>query len=636
MIKTPVIVLGVVMCIFNVNHPADAQSKGSSQKAPTIQQPNKNALPLPEELERQAKNDFALSLIISLADDARKYDDRVASVRVQARVADLLWETDVERARTIFRRAWSLAAEVEAEEWKRVEEKKRKYLSGEIQTGFIPLPPNLRGEILQFVARRDKTLTEELLAELEKKDADSDSAKSDNFDPTEPDLATERRLELAIFLLEKGEVEKALSIADASLQRATTQGVLFLLALRRKSPDAADARYSNLLTKAATDPTADATSVSLLSAYAFTPTVIVTTTQNGTLSRKLDAQNIGAIPERLKYNFLQTAAQILLRPLPPVEQDRTSAGRDGLFFTITRLLPLFEQYLPDKVQLLQSQLGLITQNVSDETRSRTAFFSKAGFSSDAPSERQLDEVLQEIDSTQNKARRDNLYALAARLAAAKEDERARDLAEKISNTDLKDRVTAYVDFVLIRSLIQKKQADKAMALLSKLKLSPLQRIWFMTEIAGLYGKAKEDEARRVLEDAASEAHKVNRDEAWKANALSVVANSFLSFDELRAWQLTGEAVEAANAAASFKDESELSVTLQTGGNISMLKINAPTLSVTNLFAALAPRDIYQAAALAKNLKDEYQKALSLLAVAESQLKKENEPKAARTQNKQAA
>lgn len=625
MLRNFTVTIATILYILAASHSSIAQSSSASQKSPTAKSANqKKAQTISQkELEQQAKTNFALSLINSLADDAKKYDDRVAGVRVQAKAADLLWETDTERARTIFRRAWLLAEEVEEAEQKLVEEKKRKFLSGESQNGFIPLPPNLRGEILQIVAQRDKQLSEELLAALKKKiEEKAESQKDNDFDPTEPDLATARRLELALYLLENGETEKALSIADASLQKATTQGIVFLIALRNKLPAAADARYSSLLAKSVVDPTSDATSVSLLSSYVFTPTVIVTTTQNGTLSRKLDyAANAPAIPEKLKYDFLRVAARILLRPLSPLEQDRTSARQDGLFFTITRLLPLFEQYLPETVPLLQTQINLITQNVSNETRAQTDFFAKAGFSSEDTKEPQLDDILQEIDSSRSKGQTDNLYAHAARLAAEKNDVRARDWAEKISDSNLRDKVLAFVDFILIRRLIEKRDADKALTLLKKAKLPQLQRIWFMTEIAKLFGKKREIEARYLLEEAVAEVRKAGRDETWKANALSAITNLYLTFDEWRSWQLTPEVVEAANTATVFNDKPDVSANLQTGGGIAMIKLDAQSLSIATLFANLAPRNIYQAANLAENLKDEYQRALSLLAVASSQLKK---------------
>lgn len=599
-----------------------AQNKRSPQPSPSAKTTDKKTKqPSPEELEQQAKIDFALSLIDSLAEDARKYKNRVASVRVQAKAADLIWERDSERARTIFLRAWTLAETVEEEEQKLVEEKKKKFLSGESQNGFIPSPPNLRGEILQFVGRRDRKLSEELLARLEKKNEEDADSEKDDFDPTEPDLATARRLELALYLLENGETEKALAIADISLHKATTQGIVFLLALRKKSPAAADARFSSLLSKSVVDPTSDATSVSLLSSYVFTPTVIVTMTQNGTLSRRLDeVPNAAPISERLKADFLRAAAQILLRPLPILVQDKTSAGRDGLFFTITRLLPLFAQYLPDKVSPLQSQLNSIVQNVSDANRARTDFFANAGFSSDEPQARRLEDILQEIESSPDN-KKDNLYAQAARLAAMKNDLRARDYAEKIYDSKLKDKVFAFVDFVLVQKAIEKKDADQALTLLKKAKLPQLQRIWLMTEIARLFDKKRAFEAQQLLEEAVTEARKINGEESWKANALSAVANAFLAFDELRSWQITADVVKAANTAAFFNDKPDLSASLQIGGEFSVIKPNTQSLNIANLFAQIAPYDIYQASNLAGNLSDEYQRALSLLASADSQIKK---------------
>lgn len=623
MFKTFAIIWVATIYIFGASVLCSAQNKRSSQPARDAKATDKKTKqPSAEELEQQAKINFALTLIDSLADDARKYKDRVASVRVQAKVADLLWKRDVERARTIFLRAWSLAETVEEEEQKLVEEKKEKFLSGESQDGFIPLPPNLRGEILQLVGRHDRKFSEELLARLVKKNEEADEAKKDDdFDPTKPDLATARRLELALYLLENGETEKALAIADAALHRATTQGIIFLITLRNISAAAADARYANLLAKSVVDPTADATSVSLLSSYIFTPNVIVTTTQNGTVSRTLGgSSNVPPVSERLKMDFLQTAARILLRPLPLLGQDRTSAGRNGLFFTITRLLPLFTQYLPDTVPLLQTQLSAIVQNISNESRSRTNFFAEAGFGSDNRQDRRLEDILDEINSSPD-GKNDNLYAQAARLAATKNDLRARDYAEKISDPELKEKVFAFVDFVLVQKAIEKKDADRALELLKKAKLPQLQRIWLMTEIARLFDKKRAIEAQQLLEEANAEAQKISSEKSWKANALSAVAVAFLTFDELRSWQITADVVKAANSATFFNDKPDLSAKLQIGDEISVIKPNTKSLNIANLFAQIAPFDIYQASNLAGNLSDEYQRALSLLAAADSQIKK---------------
>src|SRR5215210_3824652 len=57
----------------------------------------------------------AVSLITTLADDARTFRDPSLRARVQARAADALWDTDRERAALLFRRAWDEAESADAE-----------------------------------------------------------------------------------------------------------------------------------------------------------------------------------------------------------------------------------------------------------------------------------------------------------------------------------------------------------------------------------------------------------------------------------------------------------------------------------------------------------------------------------------
>jgi hypothetical protein len=64
-----------------------------------------------EEADAEAaqQRTVAISLVTSLADEARSFKDQTRRARVQARAADVLWDTDPERARELFRRAWEAA-----------------------------------------------------------------------------------------------------------------------------------------------------------------------------------------------------------------------------------------------------------------------------------------------------------------------------------------------------------------------------------------------------------------------------------------------------------------------------------------------------------------------------------------------
>lgn len=87
---------------------------GVSNQAQTTSPPTpkENRQPLatkdldPETAQRRS---IALSLLESLAIEARSYRDEPLRARVQARIADALWDQDKDSARNLFRRAWEVA-----------------------------------------------------------------------------------------------------------------------------------------------------------------------------------------------------------------------------------------------------------------------------------------------------------------------------------------------------------------------------------------------------------------------------------------------------------------------------------------------------------------------------------------------
>src|SRR5687767_14869076 len=61
------------------------------------------------DVELQQRSAAAMSLLQSMAVEARSYNDEPLRARVQAQIADVLWSHDKEAARTLFRRAWDIA-----------------------------------------------------------------------------------------------------------------------------------------------------------------------------------------------------------------------------------------------------------------------------------------------------------------------------------------------------------------------------------------------------------------------------------------------------------------------------------------------------------------------------------------------
>src|SRR5688572_2644691 len=82
--------------------------------------------------EAEQRREIAVSLVIALADESRSIKDQTRRARVQARAADVLWDSDQERARELFKRAWDSADAADNQAaWQRAEDIKRMQAAGE-------------------------------------------------------------------------------------------------------------------------------------------------------------------------------------------------------------------------------------------------------------------------------------------------------------------------------------------------------------------------------------------------------------------------------------------------------------------------------------------------------------------------
>lgn len=571
----------------------------------------------------------AIALVTSLADDARNYRDETLRVRIQARASDALWEADRDRSLALFHRAWEAAATIDKAGEQRVEEERKRYLTGRGSMGFIPPAPNLRLEVLKFASRRDQKLGEKFLASLEEEKGReaSDTAPSTNlsnyWDPTEPPAALNKRLELAQLLLESGDIERALRFADPALARVTKPGIIFLYKLRQKKADAADQRYGVLLTRSAVDPSADANTVSLLSSYAFTPLVFATVTRNGRAYGG-EAAPMPDLSAELRGAFFRAAVQVLLRPVAPPSDDRSSAGRAGTYFVIARLLPLFEQYAPDRVSELRARLASLTPDAPESIRSDYTMLT-SGFTSEAPPTDDAQVLLDQLRRASNSTERDRIYVSVLREVIKTDALRAREIADKIENPDLRKRVRAFVDFVAIRTALERKNAEDALRLARAGDISNIQRVWVYTEVARLLGKSDLGRVLDLLNEAAAEARRIDQSSPERTQALIAIATRFFDVDRPQAWEMMVEAVKAASHAPDFIGEGgKVTTRLHTEGRVAMFDSEVPSFDLKEIFRSLANDDLQRAIELAKGFTIEDPRSIAILAVARSVLDKKLE------------
>src|ERR1043165_4132849 len=131
-----------------------------------VAQPKKAKVETEADAEAAQQRTIAISLVSTLADEARSFKDQTRRARVQARAADVLWDSDPERARELFRRAWEAAEIVDADAAKKRTEEMRR-LENEGGPVVVRGGSDLRSEVLRLVAKRDRKLGEEFLKALD-------------------------------------------------------------------------------------------------------------------------------------------------------------------------------------------------------------------------------------------------------------------------------------------------------------------------------------------------------------------------------------------------------------------------------------------------------------------------------------
>jgi tetratricopeptide (TPR) repeat protein len=622
--------LSLLLClsVLPVDGQTGPETRSSVQPKST---PAKAAAAADAEQQLRTRRSQARSLLIALSTDARTFHDQTLRARSLARIADALWTVDAEQGRLLFRKAWE-AAEVADQDSDRKLQDEIQQQKSKTGGGFaVNLPPNLRREVLRLVARRDRALGEEFLEKLKAQQVDS---ARNTLRPGRLEESLNQRLGVARGLLQVGEIERALEFADPALTVVAIDTINFLVDLRDKDATAADRRYAALLGSSATNPQADANTVSLLGSYIFTPRLYVMFTGNGVNTSQM-AQKItpAEVSPELRNAFFQSAASILLRPLPQPgqEQPQGTAGLDGKFLVIKRLLPFFEQFAPaDMAESLRAQLNALNAIVSDETRRRDDEWINRGVRPERPIEDREQALLDRIDRAKTSQERDSLYIQLAQMAAGRGEMKARDYVSKVDDTEIRKQVQGYIDGQLANYFVEKKQTDKALEIVDKGDLTHLHKVWVLTRSAKELAATDKDKATELIETASAEARRIDVSDPALPQALIGVANAVKVVDAPRVWDATFDAVKAANSAQGFTGEDAVMVLkFQSKGGSSVNTNDAPEFNLEGIFKDLADQDYERAVELARGFEAEGPRAVATIAIARAVLDPKKRATAAR-------
>lgn len=606
------LIIGVGLLLFA--NSTSAQT--ASTKSKTVTDKSTAEAKAEAERARQARQEQARALLFALSGDARDFHDQRLRIISLARIADALWDVAAEQGRALFREAWEAAQKADRE------------AAGNL---------NLSGIVLKLAAKRDRLLAEEFLQKLK---ADEQEARADpvgNSSPTGGNLwelpgAAEKRLNLAEHLLTTGDVERALQFADPMLGSITISTMDFLTLLRAKNPDAADKRYAAVLANAGANVQTDANAISMLSSYIFTPhTYVIFNSAGGADIASMTISFPPAqVSPRLRLAFFQTAGAVLLRPLPQPEQRQGNAGVVVRYMVLKRLMPLFSQHAPREIaEAMRGQLEALNAQVSEAVRqSQDEGLQKGLASAEQFRGEQEQSLLNRVESAKTSGERDDLYFQLASLALAKDDSKARDYADKISEDGLRKRTQAWVDAGLAINAIQKKKVEPALELARKGELTHIQRVWVLTQTAKLLADTDRERALSLIDEATAEVGRIDDADLDRPRGLLATANALVVLDPARAWEVALGAIKAANSTEKFTGEGgALNMRASSKSLISRRTEPVPDFDVGGIFAKLAGSDYFRAVQLARGFQGEAPRVNATIAIARAVLNEKSAPAA---------
>jgi hypothetical protein len=607
----------LLILFLTVTCTVNAQST-ASEKPATKKPPANQATAVANAEMLKERRTLALSTLNSLIADVSQFRDLTLRSRSQARVADALWAFDTEQGKRLFRSAWDSAETADHDNVQRSQSPTRQ------KTHAPASAYQVREEVLRFIARRDRALADELLEKLR------DEGKKGTTDPTRNSIlrswgmseATLQRLELALKLLKEGDLQRAIQIAEPALATPSASAVEFLTVLRERNASEADRRYAAMLANAPFNPQSDANTVSLLSSYLFTPHLIVVFNPQGAQMIIQTATVTAPVDSSaLRASFFNAATQILIRPMPQPDQDVSTAGVDGKYLLIKRLLPLFDRYAPKQTtDAIRAQFEALGAIVSETVREKDVNKIQIGITQDDGRKEREQTLLDQIDHARTSAERDDLYVQLALLIAEKGETRARDFADKIDESELRKSLRAFIDASLVIKSINKNDATRALELARTAELPHILRVWVLTQAAKLVVKENRDKALRLLEEALAEARRIDGSDPDRPRALIAVAYGLMTPDASRALQVVAEAIRAANGADGFTGEDgQLKISFRGRGLASIQDHAVPEFDVAGIFELIAADDYYGAIELARGFQAEAPRVTAILAVSRSVL-----------------
>jgi len=403
------------------------------------------------ERERHRLVLYALSTIRQVAAEAPQWNDKETAVSVLADAADLYWGDDPSQSGKWLRKAWEMANQVSAAP-----------RDENINAFFTVSAQNqLRTTVLRIARKHDPKLADEFMKQLSEKDTNDKKERGAFDDRT---ARSEQLLSMAQQVVDSNPEEAFALAADSLVDGLSYKLQNILTSLRNKNVQLAN-RLFDLALARFNSSLPDPSEAQILAGYLFQPgyTFSANSGGRGMLVVNPAQQNLIAVassePQRAKTYLSAVYQRLLAQPVALNSPEGKQRAQQILILGnfVARQYTLFAPELAPSAQGFLSQLRRqlmpdTEAGSADGTLSRTSdnTDSTKRLTKEEFYEKRISELEAGADKESNALFRNVAYIRVALTTNPGDYDRAKRIAQKIDDADL--RVDA-ISFVLYRAAL---------------------------------------------------------------------------------------------------------------------------------------------------------------------------------------
>lgn len=415
-----------------------------------------------KELTLQRQRLQAISMVKQVAAEAPLWDNKQAAVQVLTDAADLLWDETPGQCTEWLRKAWALIDQVSGSP---KDEKLKDFFTRSEQS-------DLRTVVLSVAWKHDSELAEKLLKQLSQKTPEEKKDRGAFDDRT---ARSEQLLQMAQQAVESSP-ELAFTLAEQSLADGisyTLQNVL--TSLRKKNVDLANRLFDSALARfSSREP--DPSEAQVLAGYLFQSGITFSANSSGQTIFVMNPaqQNLPAVaasePQRAK-SFLTAVYEVLLARPVALNSPEGKQRAQQILVLGNRVVRRYDTFAPEQAQPARGFLAQLQRQLSPDgeagTLAETTRPTPAGGETTKPLtreelyEKRISELEESAAKENNAAFRNVAYVQAALAPKPEDYVRAKRIAGKIDDDDLRADAVSFVLYRAALFFIDKAEIEKA-------------------------------------------------------------------------------------------------------------------------------------------------------------------------------